>query len=313
MKFQMNKIINSLLFAALLLVACGKDKEKQVEPLTTDQITSFVGIGKVVPQGGVLNLTVDETAKVTKLYKKPGDTIQKDAVLFETEATTQQLQLQQASASYNASKATNGISVAEIKQAQLKLAELKNQYQISARLYNQKAETKQKLTVDSLGYLQQQQVVKQLQEKQVAENARLEEQNIQVKAAKIDLASKKFTAAQDGILTVFDVQLGEILQPNVSFGELASNSELIIEAEMDEFYASELKKGQQVEITLVGQTKVIAKGTVSFVGLGLQNKSILYETIGEANDRRVRRFNVRITEGADKLLINQKVECKLLK
>lgn len=313
MKYQMKKIINSLLIATVLLVACGKDKEKQVEPLTTDQITSFVGIGKVMPEAGVLNLTVDEATKVTKLHKKLGDTIKKGTVLFETEAVTQQLQLQQAAASYKATKANNGINFAEIKQAQLKLAELKNQYQTSQRLYNQKAETKQKLIVDSLAYLQQQQIVKQLQEKQVAENARLKEQNIQVKAAKIDLASKKFTAAQDGILTVFDVQVGEILQPNVSFGELASNSELIIEAEIDEFYASELKKNQKVEITLVGQTSVIAKGLVSFVGLGLQNKSILYETIGEANDRRVRRFNVRITEGADKLLINQKVECKLLK
>lgn len=309
----MKKIINSLLFVTIFLVACEKKEEKKAAPLTTDQITSFVGIGKVMPEAGILNLTVDEAAKVTKVYKKLGDTIKKGTVLFETEAVTQQLQLEQAVASYNTTKATNSISVSEIKQAQLKLVELKNQFQTSQRLYKQKAETKQKLIIDSLTYLQQQQVVKQLQEKQLAQKAQLEEQNVQLKAAKVDLASKKFTATKEGILTVFDVQLGEILQPDTAFGELASNSELIIEAEMDEFYANEIKKNQKVEITLVGQTNVIAKGIVSFVGLGLQNKSILYETIGEANDRRVRRFNVRITEGADKLLINQKVECKLLK
>lgn len=313
MKFQMKKIINSLFLASVLLVACGKEKEKKVAPVTTAEISSYVGIGKVVPENGVLILTIDVPAKITKIHKKIGDKVTKGEVLFETEAITQQLQLEQATAGYQATKASNAISSSEIKQAQLKLAELKNHYQVSKRLYVQKAETKQKLVVDSLAYLQQQQVVKQLQDKQAADNARLEEQSVQVKAAKIDLASKKFTAAQDGILTVFDVQLGEILQPNTSFGELASNSELIIEAEIDEFYANEIKENQKVTISLVGQTTVIAKGEVSFVGLGLQNKSILYETIGEANDRRVRRFNVRITEGADKLLLNQKVECKLLK
>lgn len=313
MKFQMKKIINSLFLATVLLVACGKEKEKKVAPVTTAEISSYVGIGKVVPENGVLILTIDVPAKITKIHKKIGDKVTKGEVLFETEAITQQLQLEQATAGYQATKASNAISSSEIKQAQLKLAELKNHYQVSKRLYVQKAETKQKLVVDSLAYLQQQQVVKQLQDKQAADNARLEEQSVQVKAEKIDLASKKFTAAQDGILTVFDVQLGEILQPNTSFGELASNSELIIEAEIDEFYANEIKENQKVTISLVGQTTVIAKGEVSFVGLGLQNKSILYETIGEANDRRVRRFNVRITEGADKLLLNQKVECKLLK
>lgn len=313
MKFQMKKIINSFILASVLLVACGKEKEKKVAPVTTAEITSYVGIGKVVPENGVLILTIDVPAKITKTHKKIGDKVTKGEVLFETEAITQQLQLEQATAGYQATKASNAISSSEIKQAQLKLAELKNHYQVSKRLYVQKAETKQKLVGDSLAYLQQQQVVKQLQDKQAADNARLQEQNVQVKAAKIDLASKKFTAAQDGILTVFDVQLGEILQPNTSFGELASNSELIIEAEMDEFYANEIKENQKVTISLVGQTTLIAKGEVSFVGLGLQNKSILYETIGEANDRRVRRFNVRITEGADKLLLNQKVECKLLK
>ena len=313
MKFQMKKIINSLVLASVILISCGKDKDKEVAPITTAEITSYVGIGKVVPENGVLILTVDTPSKITKIHKKLGDKVFKGDVLFETEAVTQQLQLEQATASYQATKADNAIIGAEIKQAQLKLAELKNQYLVSKRLYNQKAETKQKLVVDSLAYLQQQQVVKQLQNKQNADNKRLEEQNIQVKAAKIDVASKQFTAAQDGVLTVFDVQVGEILQPNTSFGELASNSELIVQAEMDEFYANEIQENQKVEISLVGQTAVIAKGEVSFVGLGLQNKSILYETIGEANDRRVRRFNVRITEGTDKLLINQKVECKLLK
>jgi len=309
----MKKIINSLLIATILIVACGKEKEKKAAPVTTTEITSFVGIGKVMPEAGVLNLTVDQAVKVTKLNKKLGDTVQNGSVLFDTEAITQQLQLEQATANYNSTKATNGINEAEIKQAQLKLAELKNKYDVSKRLYNQKAETKQQLVVDSLAYLQQQQVIKQLQQEQIANNAKLEEQNVQVKAATVDLASKKYTAAQDGILTVFDVQVGEILQPNTSFGEIASRSELIVEAEMDEFYANEIKLGQKVQISLVGQSNVIAEGIVSFIGLGLQNKSILYETIGEANDRRVRRFNVRITKDAEKLLINQKVECKVLK
>ena len=70
MKFQMKKIINSLVLASVILISCGKDKDKEVAPITTAEITSYVGIGKVVPENGVLILTVDTPSKITKNYKK---------------------------------------------------------------------------------------------------------------------------------------------------------------------------------------------------------------------------------------------------
>lgn len=308
----MKKIISSIAIASLVLCSCSKEKEP-VAPVTTQEISSYVGIGKVIPKDGMIQLSVDKTQKVTKIYKSLGDTIQQGDVLFDMAAVTEQLQVEQANAAYQSVKARNESLVYEIKQAQIKLADLKNQWQVSRRLYAQKAETKQKVITDSLAYLQQQQVIKQLKQQQIADAKALQEQNVQVKASTIDLQGQKFRAMQSGILTQFDIKVGEILQPNTVFGELASASEWIIDGEIDEFYANEIKENQKVEISLVGQTQVIAKGNISFVGLGLQNKSILYETVGEANDRRVRRFNVQITEGADRLLINQKVECKILK
>lgn len=308
----MKKIINSICLATLLLTSC-KEKVEQVKPITVNQIQTFVGIGKVVPKDGLISLSVDKSQKVVKVFKKLGDTLQIGDVILEMESVTEQLQAQQSQATYqNTLENTKTIDY-EIKQAEIKLFELKNIYEISKKLATKKAETKENVLKDSVNFAQQKQLINQLKQQKIAQQQSIIEQEVVLKASKIALQGQKLTSLQNGILTKFDVKVGEVLQQNAVFGEVASLSDLIIEAEIDEFYASEIKKGQSVQISLVGQTNIIAKGVIDFVGVGLQNKSILYETVGEANDRRVRRFDVKITEGNEKLLINQKVECKILR
>ena len=53
------------------MMACGGNK-KDIQPITTEP-TFAVGIGKVLPEGGIVDLSVGSPNKVTKLYKKHGD------------------------------------------------------------------------------------------------------------------------------------------------------------------------------------------------------------------------------------------------
>ena len=199
----------------------------------------------------------------------------------------------------------------EVKQEEIKLKDAISQWNLSKRLALKNAETKEKLREDSIVVVLQKQVLQQKRHNLNAQKKGLSQKEIQIQRSELAFNQQQFIAPQDGVLTLLDVTIGETLSPNTVFGELATLSELVIEGEIDELYAHKIKLGQKVSIALVGQNENIGRGTIAFVGAGLQNKSILYETIGEGMDRRVRRFTVKLDDTNSSLFINQKVECKI--
>lgn len=305
----MKKIISSAFLASILLVSCGGNKDDvNITPVDPEFV---VGIGKVLPEGGIVNLSVTSPGKVVKIYKQLGDQVKEGDVLFDMEAVSEKLQVDQSKASlYSAEENIKALSI-DINSAELKLAKLKKDYETSKRLLVNKAETPQKVFQDSIAYMEQKLTLDRQKQNFLAQKAALNEQRIALNTKQVAVNDKSFKALQDGILIRYDISVGTVLNANSVFGELAPLTDLVIEGELDELYANRLALGQNVELNLVGQTDVIAKGKLDFVGSSLQNKSIIYETIGEASDRRVRRFTVKITEGANLLLINQKVECKI--
>lgn len=310
--FQMKKIISSLFILSFLFLSCS-DKEKESKSIENSQekISTVVGIGKVLPKNGIIPLSISQTNQVVALYKKMGDTVQAGELIFKMKAVSENLDVQLAKSSLQATLDKNKASAVDYEIEQIKLNELKQLFLTSKKLYNQKAETKQKVYLDSIAYVQQLQKVNQSKLNKVANNELMNEKEVQLKTALNKLNEQEFRALQSGILIRFDVALGQVLTANSIFGELAELSDLVIEGEVDELYASDIKTGQEVEIYLVGQNTMIAKGTISFAASSLQNKSIIYETIGEGSDRRVRRFTVAISNENKSLLINQKVECKI--
>jgi len=305
----MKKIINSAILASILLVSCGGNKDNSnLNPVEPDFV---VGIGKVLPQGGIVKLSVTSPSKVVKIYKQLGDQVKVGDVLFEMEAVSEKLQVDQSKASLSSAEENIKALSIDINSAELKLAKLKKDYETSKRLLANKAETPQKVFQDSIAYKEQKLALDRQKQNLVAQKAALNEQRVALQSKQVAVNDKSFKALQDGILIQYDISVGTVLNTNSVFGELAPITELVVEGELDELYANKLAIGQDVDLNLVGQTELIAKGKLDFVGASLQNKSIIYETIGEASDRRVRRFTVKITEGADKLLINQKVECKI--
>jgi len=305
----MKKIISSFFILTFLFAACSK-KEEIVQP-NSAPITEVVGVGKVLPKDGIVLLSVSTPNKVIQLNKKLGDSISVGEVLFEMETVSDVLKVQQAQAEVTSATATAASNSYEVKITQIKLAELKQEFETSKKLFRLAAETQQKVFQDSLAYQQQNEIVKQQQQNLLAQQAVVNEKKAKVKLESQAVEDQKFKSLQNGVLIHFDVTVGQVLNANSTFGGIAPNADLVVEGELDEFYANKIKDGQAVEIYLVGQTQSVAQGTISYVGSSLQNKSILYEQVGEGTDRRVRRFTVAITSGQANLLINQKVECKI--
>lgn len=308
----MKKIINSVFLLAFFLFSCGGNQEENTsENGLNEPIKFIVGIGKVLPKGGIVNLSTAQGGKIIKIYKQLGDTVQKGEVLFEMEALSQQLQVEQSKAVLETANQSLQSLDYDIQAAEIKLASLKKEFETSKRLRAKKAETDQKVFKDSIAYDEQLANVKRQKQNYLAQKASLNEKRIAVRSNQVAASDKTFKSLQDGVLIRFDVTVGSVLNPNAIFGELAPKTQLVVEGELDELYTNKLLKGQKVDLLLVGKSEIIAKGIVDFVGTSLQNKSIIYETIGEGSDRRVLRFTVRITEGQKQLLINQKVECKI--
>lgn len=309
--YQMKKITNKLFaISLLLLISCGKKGKENPEEISII-INEIVGIGKVVPKDGIVLLSVDQPKKVTKLNFRLGDTLTKGSVIFETDAQNEQLTIKENQAVLQADQAALKVFETEVKQEEIKLKDAISQWNLSKRLALKNAETKEKLREDSIAVVLQKQVLEQKRHNLNAQKKGLSQKEIQIQSSELAFNQQKFIAPQDGVLTLLDVTIGEILSPNTVFGELATLSELVIEGEIDKLYAHKIKLGQKVSIALVGQNENIGRGTIAFVGAGLQNKSILYETIGEGMDRRVRKFTIKLDDTNSSLFINQKVECKI--
>lgn len=309
--YQMKKITNKLFaISLLLLISCGKEIKENPEGISIT-INEIVGIGKVIPKDGIVLLSVDQPKKITKLNYRLGDTIAKGSVIFETEAQNELLAIKENQAVLQADQAALKVLGTEVKQEEIKLKDAISQWNLSKRLALKNAETKEKLREDSIAVVLQKQVLQQKRHNLNAQKKGLSQKEIQIQRSELAFNQQQFIAPQDGVLTLLDVTIGETLSPNTVFGELATLSELVIEGEIDELYAHKIKLGQKVSIALVGQNENIGRGTIAFVGADLQNKSILYETIGEGMDRRVRRFTVKLDDTNSSLFINQKVECKI--
>ena len=305
----MKKIINSILFSFLLLISCSKKEEEKVTPAIV--VNEIVGIGKVLPKDGIITLSVSSSSKVVKIYKQVGDTLTKGDVLFEMESITDQILLNQAKAEVQTASATASAKALDVTLAKTKLVELKTEFETSKNLLKYQAETPEKVLRDSIAYIQQLKTIQQLEKQNIVQQSGIQEKKAKVNLQNQAVQDKRYIALQGGTLLRFDVAVGQILNSNVTFGEIAPKSALVIEAELDELYAHKIKKGQKVEVALVGQTEILAQGIISNVGASLQNKSIIYEQVGESQDRRVRRFTVILTKGEENMLINQKVECKI--
>ena len=111
-------------------------------------------------------------------------------------------------------------------------------------------------------------------------------------------------------ISELNAEVGQSVISNDNLGTMVENHHYLIEAEVDELFADSVQVGQIVEMNMVGKTAVISKGKIIYVSPTLVNKSILFETANEAEDRRVRRIKIE-PDNSSNLLINAKVECRI--
>ncbi|WP_312696768.1 HlyD family secretion protein [Sphingobacterium mizutaii] len=313
----MRKITNSLsilsfLVLLLAVVSCKNEKkQKEEEKAKVSAIYgSVIAIGKVIPEDGWVQISSPVSAEIKEIRVKEGDEVEQGQVLMILKENSEELDVAQSQAQLESLKAAHQTNLSDLAKQDIILQELKSKYETSKALFAKNAETKEKVENDLSNLKQQEELISGLRSQIKANKASEKEQSILISKNEQSLQDYQITAIKKGVIAELNVQLGQTINGTEELGKIVDKDNIIIEAEVDELFADSVTIGQSVDINFVGKPTVIGKGKIVYVSPTLMNKSILFETANEAEDRRVRRIRIE-PEKNPSLLINSKVECKV--
>lgn len=298
----------------IVISSCqSKDKENnarspQVESITT--VARVVGIGKVEPQNGIVNLASDVSGIIEEVNKLDGDSVRKGEIILVLKNREEQLKVAQIQQQMKAAQQTINANLTGIHENEIQLENKATQLARAQNLLKVGGETQenvQQLQTDQKVLQSQLQKSKAI----VSESrANLDELKSQLAIARQDLDSRIIRAPSDGMILNMNVRKGEALTALSTFATLAPDEPMVVHGEADEMFANQLKPGQSVTIYNIGDNARITTGKIISLSYSLSNKSLFSDEPGEQQDRRVRRFKV-LLDSTSKLLINTKVSCDI--
>lgn len=305
------------LFIAFLMNSCGNKKAEQraedikEQGLTIPESISVVSaIGKIEPEGGLVEIASEYGGIVTQLFKKEGEYVETGEAVFELNTETEKADENILLKQFDMQQKKAEADFSSIKQYEVEVAEIERELEISQRLAETGAETwqnveKKKKDLD----------ITRANLNTARKNAATSFANIDVLKSQLE-KSKKSTIARtvraerSGILVIMNLKEGSSIAPLATFATLSPSKNYIVHAEIDEMFANRVKVGNKVSIKIPGTNQEISEGTIDYLSPVLDDKSMFYEKAGEQTDRRVRRFKATLKNESG-VLINQKVECTI--
>jgi multidrug resistance efflux pump len=145
--------------------------------------------------------------------------------------------------------------------------------------------------------------------------ATVEQQEIKINELTADVAyfstiqqRRNVKAPLSGTFLSVSVRTGTYLTNTTPLGDFAPDGVLMALSEVDELFANKVSVGQDAWIRNQGDTEIIAKGKIVFVGNYLKKKSLFSGKPDDLEDRRVREVRVELGDKAN-VLIGARVEC----
>jgi len=312
----MKKIINStlLLVAISIGLASCRNKTSDKGTITGDslqqrvEVKEVVGIAKIEPLNGLVDLASNEGGIIESINKKEGDSLKKGDVILSFDTKKEIIQLQNLNIQIATQKQRVEQDRANERQYEAALREKSATLKVSEELAQSGAETRQQ--VETLRKEQDvlMATLEAAQKSTATNRLMIEELENQVQQLESSRTDKFIKAPNDGILLSLNAEIGKAVEAYASIGQFAADEPLVIHGEVDELFADKIKAGQTVTIHLIGSNERIASGKVISLSPILQDKSLFYDEPGERNDRRVRRFKASLNKETS-LLINKKVTC----
>ncbi len=315
----MNNIISKISLYTVLSVplfcACSSATKKQEADQKTpvevlEEVKDIQAVGKVVPSVADVVISSMTTGRINKVFVNEGDFVRLGQVLLEMERIETDLEVQQAKVQLNRLGTDLKVAQEEIRKAELVVDERRQKYETSRRLFERNAETKETVALDYSSLQQQESTLKGLKKQLESQKLAMAEQDIVVQKVNRQQNELRVNALGTGIVSDLNMSVGQQVSSNEELGRIVTVDNPIVEAEVDELFANEVKLGQEVLIYPMTNRNEGKKGVIIYVNPILSNKSIFYETANEAQDRRVRRVKIQIKDRTD-FVINTKVHCMI--
>lgn len=306
-----------LLFALLLLNACGNKKAEQraesikEQGLAVPENVSIVSaIGKIEPKGGLVEIASEYGGIITQLFKAEGDYVEVGEIIFElnteSEKADENILLKQLDMQQKRAEA----DYSNIQQYEIQLAEIERDLDVSNRLAETGAETWQNVDTKKKDRDVVRANLNSARKNAAASFADIDVIKSQLEKSKKSTNARLVRAEQSGTLISMNLKEGSSIAPLAPFATLSPSEKYIVHGEIDEMFANRVKVGNKVSIKIPGTNQEITEATIDYLSPVLEDKSMFYGKAGEQADRRVRRFKATLINQSG-VLINQKVECTI--
>ncbi|MBO0931954.1 HlyD family secretion protein [Fibrella aquatilis] len=298
------------LAASTLFVACQKEEKPQQNATPAKPITQVVGVARVEPERGLINLYAGADGRVTTINVSENQALTSGQVLLTVDSQTDKAQVAQARSKIGTQRAAIAAQEATISTLRLAVEQAQADVELNRKLLAVKGITEQTLRDSEATLATRQQDYRKGQADLQQTRAVVTELNADVNSALVGAKDKTLRAPYTGKLLDWTVKIGDFVTGNTQVGQMAPNGSLIARTEVDELFAERIKPGQRANIRSQATGKIIGSGTVYFAADFLKKKS-LFEDETAQEDRRVREVRIRLNPGAN-VLINSRVDCIIL-
>jgi multidrug efflux pump subunit AcrA (membrane-fusion protein) len=271
-------------------------------------IYKVIGIGQIVPEHDIIQLSSPVNGIVQKIYKNENDSLSAGTPILELDHQLEDAKVNQLSNEVNTQLEQINADAASVGEFAAKYNNAVAELQRLQRLLAKGAETQQTVDDANTNLKSFQSNQKRLQANVEVAKSKLKETKAALHSAMIEREQKIILSPVNGKLLELNILMGGAVNTQQSIAQIEPSGKTIAVCEIDELNAAKILVGQKGWIRNVGSADTLSTGTVYFAFSFLKKKSLFTDQSGEKEDRRVRTIKMML-DSPDKLLLNARVEC----
>jgi multidrug efflux pump subunit AcrA (membrane-fusion protein) len=286
----------------------AKDKIDANKVKLATSIYEVIGIGQIVPEHDIIQLSSPVNGIAQKIYKNENDYLSAGTPILELDHQLEDAKVNQLSSEVNTQLQQINADAASVGEFAAKYNNAVAEQQRLQRLLAKGAETQQTLDDANTNVKSFKSNQKRLQANVEVSKSKLKETKAALQSAMIERDQKIILSPVNGKLLELNILMGGAVNTQQSIAQIEPSGKTIAVCEIDELNAAKILVGQKGWIRNVGSADTLSTGTVYFAFSFLKKKSLFTDQSGEKEDRRVRTIKMML-DSPDKLLLNARVEC----
>ncbi len=304
----------------ILTVACGSAssgkeaeevsarKEQPVVGGSDQKIRIVAGIGKIEPETELQPLFSERGGIIDTIFRKEGEFVKSGDIIMILNSDIEKIEVERIKSRIGIKQNQLRFDEASIAETEARLENNKKLLERSRELAAAGAETAQNIDDLETEYkvlvagLEKNRALLAITESEIRELG------AELRSANAEVSKRILRAPADGTLLDILLTRGSALGQYGKYAEFAPEGRLIARCEVDELFASEVKEGQNADITFVGSSDILATGKVIKTTPYLKKKSLFSELAGDKEDRRVMEVWILLDKESG-FLYNSQVEC----